>query len=83
MCNNCFVNVRKVDFELKEGDTFRSKWFSGLVTVLKVDREKNSLSVTINPQAPERGSWTESDWDLKVTIYALQSGEYYNFNKEK
>lgn len=83
MCKVCSIDkeLRSSGLILKPGDTFRSKWFSGLVTVQSVDNSKDLLSVTIDPQAPGRGSWTESDWILSHTISGIQQGEYYDLQQ--
>lgn len=62
---------------LAAGDTFRSKFFVGLVKVIEVVPTENRLHVRIDPQEKNRQVWDEKDWNLDVTLRALQFGEYY------
>jgi hypothetical protein len=68
--------------ELSKGDTFRSKWFKGLVMIIGKDIEKNILYVEIDPEEDWRNKWQE-EWDLRVTCHALERREYYQYTPVK
>jgi hypothetical protein len=60
------------------GLRFRSHYIFGVITVLDLDSVNNQLHVEINHDqglAP----WCEH-WDLQITIWAFENGEYYRTN---
>jgi len=57
------------------GDSFRAKYFKGLVTVKSVLDKDNILKVEIDPQEKGRFTW-EEDWDLQHTIWGFERGDY-------
>ncbi len=59
--------------EIIKGLLFRSKWFKGLVEVIKVSPESNQLKVKIT-RTPEHYHF--EDWDLQVTIWGFENLEY-------
>ena len=61
---------------------FRSIHFKGLVTVISFNTVTNLLHVNIDPEEEGRTSWEEDGWNLQVTIWAFEKGEYY-VDKEK
>jgi hypothetical protein len=62
--------------ELAKGDTFRSKHFEGLVTVIDKREKDNVLVVEIDPELDWRQKWQE-DWNLEHTAWGFDRGDYY------
>ena len=60
------------------GLRFKSVYFKGTVTVLGIAPHRNELLVEITYDGSEHGH--EETWDLKVCIWAFESGEYYRNN---
>ncbi len=70
------IGALKMDIKITTGLKFRSNWFKGLVTVISFDETTNKLHVLIDPQEENRTSWEEDDWDLQVTKWAFEKGDY-------
>lgn len=64
----------KID-KFNVGDSFRAKYFRGLVTVTGVNESENILDVEIDPQEEGRYSWQES-WNLLHTQWGFERGDY-------
>lgn len=67
---------------LTEKSTFRSKWFPGIVTVIKVKEQDNILLVEIDPDVEGRSKWTE-EWNLSHTYVGLKHGDYFHLTQPK
>lgn len=61
--------------ELQIGQKFTSKWFEGIVEIMKIDEKENELYVYI--LSYKNNSWTET-WNLNHTIWGFQNGDYKN-----
>ncbi|GAB3761464.1 hypothetical protein GCM10028817_38870 [Spirosoma pomorum] len=59
--------------QLTPGYEFTSKWFKGIVSVIRTDETKDLLCVKITR---ESGGYHEEDWVLNHTLLGFKRGDY-------
>lgn len=64
---------------LEVGEKFKSKWFEGIIEVMEIDKENNTLLVSISRQT---GFSHEEDWNLEHTMIGFIRGDYFGIEDD-